>query len=63
MKDIVNLDPDIVSAARASRDNLLENIAEFDNQTDFFSTYMTGLMFILGLLQEKQNVESWMILI
>lgn len=62
MKDIVNLDPDIVSAARASRDNLLENIAEFDNQTDF-STYMTGLMFILGLLQEKQNVESWMILI
>lgn len=36
MKDIVNLDPDIVSAARASRDNLLENIAEFDNQTDFF---------------------------
>lgn len=62
MKDIVNLNPDIVSAARASRDNLLENIAEFDNQTDF-STYMTGLMFILGLLQEKQNVESWMILI
>lgn len=39
MKDIVNLDPDIVSAARASRDNLLENIAEFDNQTDFFDLY------------------------
>ena len=32
MKDIVNLDPDIVSAARTSRDNLLENIAEFDNE-------------------------------
>ena len=30
MKDIVNLDPDVVSKARESRDNLLENIAEFD---------------------------------
>lgn len=39
MKDIVNLDPDIVSAARTSRDNLLENIAEFDNKDDFFDLY------------------------
>ena len=30
MKDIVNLAPDVVSAARTSRDILLENIAEFD---------------------------------
>lgn len=36
MRDIVNLDPDIVSAARISRDNLLDNIAEFDNKDDFF---------------------------
>lgn len=36
MKDNVNLDPDVVSAARASRDNLLDNIAEFDNKDDFF---------------------------
>lgn len=62
MKDIVNLDPDIVSAARASRDNLLENIAEFDNQTDFFDLY-DGFNVHFGSLQEKQNVESWMILI
>lgn len=32
MKDIINLDPNIVSAARISRDNLLNNIAEFDEK-------------------------------
>lgn len=36
MKEVVNLDKDIVSKARSSRDNLLSNIAEFDNATDFF---------------------------
>lgn len=36
MRDIVNLNPDIVSAARASRDDLLDNIAEFDDKDDFF---------------------------
>lgn len=36
MKDTVNLDPDIVSAARKSRDNLLSNIAEFSNKDGFF---------------------------
>lgn len=36
MKDIVNLDPDVVSEARMSRDNLLDNIAEFDNKDGFF---------------------------
>ena len=36
MQNKVNLDPDIVSAARDSRDNLLDNISEFDNQDDFF---------------------------
>lgn len=35
MRDVVNLDADVVSAARKSRDNLLDNIAEFDND-DFF---------------------------
>ena len=39
MKDIVNLDPDVVSKARESRDNLLENIAEFDNEDGFFDLY------------------------
>ena len=29
MKEHVNLDPNIVSAARKSRDNLLDNISEF----------------------------------
>lgn len=38
MKDIVNLDPDVVSKARESRDNLLENIAEFD-EDGFFDLY------------------------
>ena len=36
MRDIVNLDPDIVYKARMSRDNLLDNIAEFDNKDGFF---------------------------
>ena len=36
MKDDVNLDKDIVTKARSSRDNLLANIAEFDNAADFF---------------------------
>ena len=36
MRDIVNLDPEIVSAAKASRDNLLHNIAEFDDKDEFF---------------------------
>ena len=36
MKDIVNLDPDVVSRARDSRDNLWENIAEFDDEDGFF---------------------------
>ena len=36
MRDVVNLDPDVVSAARVSRDNLLNNISEFDNKDGFF---------------------------
>ena len=36
MRDIVNLDPDVVSEARTSRDNLFDNIAEFDNKDGFF---------------------------
>ena len=39
MKEVVNLDSDVVSEARSSRDNLLENIAEFDNEDDFFDLY------------------------
>lgn len=35
MRDTVNLDKDIVEAAKSSRDNLLDNIAEFDTD-DFF---------------------------
>ena len=37
MKDSVNLDSDVVSAARTSRDNLLDNIAEFNEHEDFFT--------------------------
>ena len=36
MRDIVNLDPEVVSKARTSRDNLLGNIAEFDDKDGFF---------------------------
>ena len=36
MRDVVNLDPDVTKNARDSRDNLLSNIAEFDNSDDFF---------------------------
>lgn len=37
MSETVNLDPVIVSAARASRDNLLSNIAEFSHKNGFFT--------------------------
>lgn len=36
MRDSVNLDPDVVARARKSRDNLLENIAEFSDREGFF---------------------------
>lgn len=36
MRDVVNLDPGVVSAARRSRDNLLDNIAEFSGADGFF---------------------------
>lgn len=36
MKNVVNLDADIVSAARDSRDNLLDNISEFSTKDGFF---------------------------
>ena len=39
MKGVVNLDSDVVSEARSSRDNLLENIAEFDDEDNFFDLY------------------------
>lgn len=38
MDEVVNLDPDVVSDAKDSRDNLIENIKEFDND-DFFHLY------------------------
>ena len=36
MKEKVNLDPDVVDKARKSRDNLLDNIEEFNNKDGFF---------------------------
>lgn len=39
MKDIINLDADVVESAKISRDNLLDNIAEFDNASDFFKLW------------------------
>ena len=39
LRDIVNLDPDITSKARTSRDNLIENIKGFSGDDDFFKTY------------------------
>ena len=36
MRDYVNLDPDVVAGARKSRDNLLENVAEFSDREGFF---------------------------
>lgn len=39
MRDTVNLDPDVVSKARSSRDNLLDNIAEFSQEDGFFTLY------------------------
>lgn len=37
MSNKVNLDADVVSNARKSRDNLLDNIAEFSNKDGFFT--------------------------
>lgn len=39
MQDVVNLDPDITTEARKSRDNLLLNISEFDDEDGFFDLY------------------------
>lgn len=39
LKNKVNLDPDITSKARISRDNLIENIKNFSGDEDFFVTY------------------------
>jgi hypothetical protein len=36
MSDSIDLDPDVVKEARKSRDNLLENIKDFDDTDDFF---------------------------
>ena len=38
MRDKIDLDPDVVRDARKSRDNLIENINDFDNK-DFFRFY------------------------
>lgn len=39
MKNIVNLDPNVTSTARKSRDNLIGNINGFSGSDDFFSVY------------------------
>lgn len=39
MRNSVNLDPDVSKAAKLSRENLLENIDEFDKNDDFFDLY------------------------
>lgn len=39
MKDTVNLDADKTKLARASRDNLIENIKGFSDDADFFRVY------------------------
>lgn len=39
LKNTVNLDPDITSKARKSRDNLISNINNFSGNDDFFKTY------------------------
>lgn len=39
MRDFVNLDPDVSNAAKISRQNLLDNIDEFDNDDDFFDLH------------------------
>ena len=39
MKNTVNLEPNKTSTARASRDNLINNIKNFDGDSDFFKLY------------------------
>lgn len=39
IKEVVNLDVAVVDQARASMDNLVENIVDFDGDDDFFALY------------------------
>lgn len=56
MRDIVNLDPDAVTKARESRDNLLENIDEF-SKDDFFELY-SGFNFHTGSFARKTKCRD-----
>lgn len=46
MKNIVNLDPNVTSTARKSRDNLIGNINGFSGSDDFFSVYQDKNYFL-----------------
>lgn len=60
MQNTVNLDSEVVKAARKSRDNLLDNISEFSEKTVSLN-FILVLMSSSVLLLVRQNVESWMI--
>lgn len=57
MRDTVNLDPDVVSKARNSRDNLLENISEFAEDGDFFELH-SGFNFHTGSFARKTKCRE-----
>ena len=57
MRDTVNLDSDVVSNARTSRDNLLDNIAEF-SQTDGFFKLFAGYNENFGSFARKTKCRE-----
>lgn len=57
MRDTVNLDPDVVSKARESRDNLLENINEFAEDEEFFELH-SGFNFHTGSFARKTKCRE-----
>lgn len=57
MRDTVNLDPNVVYKAKASRDNLLENISEVAEDDDFFELH-SGFNFHTGSFARKTKCRE-----
>ncbi|KJZ85231.1 hypothetical protein ClosIBUN13A_CONTIG124g01988 [Clostridium sp. IBUN13A] len=57
LKDKVNLDPNITTKARSSRDNLIENIKGFSGDDDFFTTYNDRIL-KFGSFAKKTKIRE-----
>lgn len=57
LKNTVNLDSDVTSKARRSRDNLIENIKNFSGDDDFFVTYNDRIL-KFGSFAKKTKIRE-----